>query len=433
MAGLLVGMWLLVDPGTPDAGTQLELVRIGLTVLLGSGGLFGLWLAWRRQRSTEIALVQKQRDQADVARAYDLQREDSLAKRITELYTKAAEQLGSDKAPVRLAGLYALERLAQDHPEQRQTVVNVLCAYLRMPYTLPGEPPPDDADNDLTARHRERVQEREVRLTAQRILTHHLRPGDDPDTPATTFWADIDLDLTGATLIDLDLASTTIRTARFRGTQFHDLARFTGAQFHDLAWFDGAQFHDAASFDRAQFHDVARFDGAHFDAAASFDGAQFHDNARFGEAHFDAAASFDGAQFHDAARFDRARFHNAARFDEAQFRGSAQFDRAQFRGAARFDEAQFSNAAWFNGAQFSDAAWFNGAQFRTAARFTGAQFGNAAWFDGAQFGNAAWFDGAQFRGAARFDGAQFHGAARFDRAQFNGGIPEEVKPYLQSP
>jgi hypothetical protein len=39
-------------------------------------------------------------------------REDAVARRITELYGKAVEQLGSDKAPVRLGGLYALERLA---------------------------------------------------------------------------------------------------------------------------------------------------------------------------------------------------------------------------------------------------------------------------------------------------------------------------------
>jgi hypothetical protein len=59
--------------------------------------------------------------------------------RVTDLYTKAADQLGSEKAPVRLAGMYALERLAQSTPEQRQTIVNVLCAYLRMPYA-PSEP-----------------------------------------------------------------------------------------------------------------------------------------------------------------------------------------------------------------------------------------------------------------------------------------------------
>ena len=53
-----------------------------------------------------------------------------------ELYAKAVEQLGHEKAPVRLGALYSLERLAQDKPERRQTIVNVICAYLRMPFPL---------------------------------------------------------------------------------------------------------------------------------------------------------------------------------------------------------------------------------------------------------------------------------------------------------
>lgn len=52
-----------------------------------------------------------------------------------ELYAKAVEQLGHEKAPVRLGALYSLERLAQDKPERRQVVVDVICAYLRMPFS----------------------------------------------------------------------------------------------------------------------------------------------------------------------------------------------------------------------------------------------------------------------------------------------------------
>jgi len=77
-------------------------------------------LAFRRQHHQEIATL--------------LTDQDAAQRRITELYTKAVEQLGSDKAPVRLGGLYALERLGQDNPSQRQTIVNVICAYLRMPF-----------------------------------------------------------------------------------------------------------------------------------------------------------------------------------------------------------------------------------------------------------------------------------------------------------
>src|SRR4051812_27205302 len=95
VGGLLTLLGLLVG-STTQVPVQLELVRIGLTVLLGTGGLFGLYLAWRRQRSAEITVAQ-----AAVTLAHT--EHDATERRVTELYTKSAEQLGSDKAPVRLA------------------------------------------------------------------------------------------------------------------------------------------------------------------------------------------------------------------------------------------------------------------------------------------------------------------------------------------
>lgn len=64
-------------------------------------------------------------------RAYKL----SQSQQVTESYAKAVEQLGHAEAPVRLGAMYSLERLAQGNSPRRQTIVDVLCAYLRMPYT----------------------------------------------------------------------------------------------------------------------------------------------------------------------------------------------------------------------------------------------------------------------------------------------------------
>jgi hypothetical protein len=50
---------------------------------------------------------------------------------ITERYTKAIEQLGSDKLDVRLGGIYALERIAKDSKRDHPTVVEVLSAFVR--------------------------------------------------------------------------------------------------------------------------------------------------------------------------------------------------------------------------------------------------------------------------------------------------------------
>ncbi|WP_432922816.1 pentapeptide repeat-containing protein [Microbispora sp. CA-135349] len=50
---------------------------------------------------------------------------------VTERYTKAIEQLGSDKLDVRLGGIYALERIARDSARDHATVMDVLAAFVR--------------------------------------------------------------------------------------------------------------------------------------------------------------------------------------------------------------------------------------------------------------------------------------------------------------
>src|SRR5690348_18233872 len=93
-----VTMWLLAiaggaNPGTDRANSRLDAVRTGLAAGAGAGAAVGLMLAFRRQYHQEVAT--------------ELTDRDSTERRITELYTKAVEQLGNDKAPVRLGGLYA--------------------------------------------------------------------------------------------------------------------------------------------------------------------------------------------------------------------------------------------------------------------------------------------------------------------------------------
>ena len=50
---------------------------------------------------------------------------------VTDRYTKAIEQLGSDKLDVRVGGIYALERIARDSKTDHPTVMEVLAAFIR--------------------------------------------------------------------------------------------------------------------------------------------------------------------------------------------------------------------------------------------------------------------------------------------------------------
>ncbi|WP_033293743.1 pentapeptide repeat-containing protein [Amycolatopsis jejuensis] len=239
---------LLLGGGTPADSARLDALRTAANVVVGTGGAAALLLAARRQRSAELDLEQKDHD--------------ATQRRITEMYGKAADQLGSDKAPVRLAGLYALERLAQDHPDQRQTIVNVLCAYLRMPF----EPGSAESGEEL-----------QVRKAAQRILVLHLRPEN-----AGSYWPGIDLDLSGARLVTFTLTHCAIRSIVCYQAEFHEFATFRGTEIRGNADFTQAVFTERADFRGTTF-------GGDRDA---FRGTKFEQHAEFG---VKSAARLSGA------------------------------------------------------------------------------------------------------------------------------------------
>ncbi|MGZ3140958.1 pentapeptide repeat-containing protein [Lentzea chajnantorensis] len=382
---VLVVLWRWIDTLAlvdieKKAATQLDAVKISASIVVAGGGLFALYLAARRQRTQEQELEARhaelkhreaelgQRDRVQMhaekvaednrlhaERTADANERDAADRRVTELYAKSVEQLGSDKAPVRLGGLYALERLAQHNDYQRQTVASVICAYLRMPYTPPEELLPlntDEANQDKYARS---AQEREVRLTAQRILGNNLRrrTSDDPAHP--TAWSDIDIDLTGATLIDFNLAKCDIRSAVFNGARFFGLTRFTSVVFKKNASFRGALFYSLAFFDKATFHSTANFDSAEFEGVARFTAVQFSYVCSFNDAVFQRNVIFSSIKCKGFIRFKDSTFNGHARFASAEIAASAVFTGATFKKKANFEQVFFGGASDFTNTTFEFA------------------------------------------------------------------------------
>ncbi|SFW69459.1 pentapeptide repeat-containing protein [Amycolatopsis australiensis] len=371
--------WVLLSlygQGTDADKARLESVRTVGTIVLGAGGFIALLLAARRQQTAERDVATKRHDLLLREQANEDARHDAAERRITDLYLKAVEQLGAEKAPVRLAGLYALERLAQDNPAHRQTIVNVVSAYLRMPY----EPLPDAAEGDD---RRACLEEREVRMTAQQILTDHLSPaGADRDR----FWADLDVDLGGAVLIDLKLHDCSLRNANFTR------ARFIGQ--------------------------------------TSLLGVRFRGSTRFVDAVFEGEAWFAEAEFSDSTRFDGVKFLADARFDEASFVGATVFRRARFDGDARFEKTEFAGKVIFSEAVFAGGADFARAGFADEAYLPGVDFGRDARFVEVTFARDGWFIDVRFNGNTDFRGVVFSEDVRFAGCTLDGTpyTPPEWKP-----
>jgi hypothetical protein len=90
---------------------------------------------------------------------------------LNERFDTATDKLGSDKsAAVQLAGVHAIAGLADDWKENRQTCIDVLCAYLRIPYE------PDPGKSGSSEKRLAFQASREVRHTVIRIH-HRASPG----------------------------------------------------------------------------------------------------------------------------------------------------------------------------------------------------------------------------------------------------------------
>src|SRR5215470_10229029 len=160
-------------------------IAAGVSVLTLLGTLVAQYLGYRatsrdaektaeEQRGQMDRTLTGQREQLDRTFAEQSQQLDrTLAEQRTrtlnERFATAAEQLGSDKPAVRLAGVYAMAGLADDWEENRQACTDVLCANLRLPYE------PDPGQNAPEPQRLAFLAIREVRHTVIRVITAHLR------------------------------------------------------------------------------------------------------------------------------------------------------------------------------------------------------------------------------------------------------------------
>ncbi|MFF2236508.1 pentapeptide repeat-containing protein [Streptomyces anulatus] len=359
--GTLYGLVVLLDfqkidtTAKLDAKTLFDLVKLSFGVVAGAGALVALVVAYRRQRVDEAGAHR------EATRLH------------TERFSQAVDKLGSDSPAVRLGGVHALAGLADDAPDNslRQTCIDVLCAYLQLPFT--PDPGTDPAHQE---EHHRYLAFRKVRHTILRLIGDHYR------RPKGTHrsWQGCDLDLTGV-IIDGDMD---FRSAEFSG----GTVNFRGAEF---------------SGGDVNFRD------------ATFSGS----NVSFGNARFSGSdVSFGNARFSGSAVY----------FGFATFSGSdVSFDSATFSGGAvDFGEARFSGSdVYFEYATFSDGV----VNFRDATFSDGAVSFGAAEFSGSD----VYFDFATFSGGAvSFNGATFSGGeVVFDN--WSNPAPQELLAAVGTP
>jgi uncharacterized protein YjbI with pentapeptide repeats len=249
---------------------------------------------------------------------------------VTERFTHAIDQLGHEALDVRLGGIYALERISNDSPDDRTTITEVLTAFIRghapWPPRLPGqfaesapiEQVPDlqvrapDVHAALTVLARRQLSPRPAgRLDLHATDLRKARLDGAKFQEATLFGAQ----LQKARLTNAQLQGAILSHAQLQGARLRD-AKLEGASL-DLAQIEGALL-DGAQLQKA-FLNGAQLRGA-FLGGTQLQGATLR-NARLRAAHLHAT-NFEGADLTGADL-------QAASLKGVNFRG-AMLDRVLF-------------------------------------------------------------------------------------------------------
>ena len=390
----LGGFWALFLPlalsqkfdGPNADGNQLRLHLLYIT-----GGVLALTTLGETHRKNTL---EKHKNDQDHTRQVHAERRSR--------YTAAIEQLSSDKASIRLGGIYSLvglvdewladEKTIPDLEERRkegQVIINNLCAYIRSPFDLVSKIKELSESTDVSKDYSDGTQqfikaqsmfreEQEMRQTILSEINKRLNGGTHIIEGGTRkilkgMWSDFNYDFSSTVFFYPTNFSDSFFGASsiFSGATFTDNANFFGVAFTDYADFSGATFTDNAQFSEAKFTDYADFSGATFTDNAQFSEAKFTDYAQFSEAEFTGSTDFFGAEF-TGTNFVWAKFTGSANFSEAKFIG-INFSEAKFTGT-NFVWAKFTRDANFSEAKFTGSANFFGVEFTGDANFSGATF-----------------------------------------------------------
>ena len=358
-----------------DPMKQAEnIVKIALTLVGGVGAV--------------AYLVIKYQERQQAGRAEKREKDRIVETKVQD----AINQLGSDKASTRIAGVYALTDIADRYKGgYRQRVVDILCGYLR-----------SDRSSYASDRSRQPVWD----------ASGHLVESAASDEAVESTILSVMRDRLRKERKDDETGETIVR-------QTVDDDQLWCACTFDL---HEATFHGAVDLTYSTFECAPYFRGTKFERNADFRGTHFAGDAYFRGTRFAGDAYFRGATFAGGADFHRAIFTRYADFRGAHFTGDAYFSGATFTGDADFGGATFAGGADFRGATFAGGADFRGTNFAGGADFGGATFADYyASFDGATFTRGAYVDfgRAKFRASASFSGIQDPPSFKFEECKFN--------------
>ena len=334
--------------------------NLRLALLYTTGGAiaaFGLLETYRKNTNDRAkanadinAALKNQEHQAEVLKEQIRQFDENAFKdrkaERRERYTKAVEQLGDEKAPIRMGGVYTLVGLVDEWLEEKslsdderfkegQVIINNLCAYIRSPFTLASHY--DELSEDapsLEGIYKDKKEEfyvdkaildseADVRLSIIKEI-HDRIQGPDKNTPGA--WSDFEYDFSGSTFFyPIDLTNS----------YYAKPINFSGSTYRKEAYFTGSTYKGRADFADSTYQALADFSRSTYEGWAYFTDSTYKGGANFTDSTYQALAYFTGSIYKGGAYFSRSTYK-----DVADFSGSIFYQKVYF--GADGDNSSFS-------------------------------------------------------------------------------------------
>ena len=359
-------------------------------ILLATGGLIALIALGETRRKNDNDKLKNDREHLRQVRADRRER-----------YTKAVEQLGDEKAPIRMGGVYTLVGLVdewledesiekyEDKLKEGQVIINNLCAYIRSPFTLTSHynelsnPTPKgiykDKKEKFYADKATLDSETDVRLGIIKEI-HDRIQGPDKNTPGA--WSDFEYDFSGSTFFyPIDLTNS----------YYAKPINFTGSTYEGGADFTSSTYEGGAYFSRSTYKDVADFTGSTYEGGANFSRSTYQSWADFTDSTYKGGANFTDSTYEGGANFSRSTYQSWADFTDSTYKGGANFTDSTYEGRADFTDSTYKGWANFTDSTYEGGAYFSRSTYEGGAYFSRSTYNDVADFSGSIFYQKVYF------------------------------------------
>ena len=392
-----------------------------------------------------------------------------------ERYTNAVEQLGDEKAPIRMGGVYTLVGLVdewleeeslekyEDRFKEGQVIINNLCAYIRSPFTLAtrydeldkDSPTPDgvykDNQQEFYTDKAEFKAEKDVRLGIIKEIHDRLQ-GLKENTPGK--WSDFEYNFSGSIFFySVDLTNSYYtKSVNFSGSTYKGEANFSNSAYEKSvifstsdsrstyegkADFSGSTYEGEADFSRSTYRKRANFHGSTYYGRADFSRSTYEEDVTFSTSDSDGStyygwADFSGSTYEGEADFSRSTYQKGANFRLSTYEGEADFSHSTYEEDVTFSTSD-SDGSTYEGEGEAD---FRLSTYRKRANFHGSTYYGRADFRRSTYEEDVTFstsdsDSSTYKGWAAFSGSTYYGRADFGVSTYEEDVTFST-PYFRS-